>query len=114
MSRLSPLNVSIRMVAVFFTTIVALCWWIAPSHSADKTQSPPAPNTATAPARRVINDEGSAVNLHESLEINTEYRGDEQLIEVLRQNLASPLSLASGDFDEDGVPGRNCCIFRAD
>src|SRR6266542_3348043 len=100
MPSLPPLNVLTRTFVACLASVVTLCWWIAPSHSADETQSRP----ANATVRRIINQENSAVNLHESREVLSEYKGDDQLQEALRQNLARPLSLTSGDFDEDGMP----------
>src|SRR6266542_557910 len=100
MPSLPPLNVLTRTFVACLASVVTLCWWIAPSHSADETQSRP----ANATIRRIINQQNSAVNLHESREVLSEYRGDDQLQEALRQNLARPLSLTSGDFDEDGMP----------
>src|SRR5882672_5355262 len=44
------------------------------------------------------------INLSDGREVLTSYVGPPELRVALEQNLASPLSLASADFDEDGVP----------
>src|SRR5262249_20514791 len=44
------------------------------------------------------------LNLSDGHELFTNYVGDPQLVEALESNQAKPLSLASADFDEDGVP----------
>jgi CSLREA domain-containing protein len=44
------------------------------------------------------------INLREGVELSTAYIADAGLKQVLEQNLAVPLALASADFDEDGVP----------
>nr|MBA2524367.1 hypothetical protein [Pyrinomonadaceae bacterium] len=44
------------------------------------------------------------INLSDGRELVTSYVGPEDLRVALEQNLAEPLSLASADFDEDGVP----------
>jgi hypothetical protein len=44
------------------------------------------------------------INLHDGVDLPTAYIGAPGLQPVLEQNLALPLALASGDFDEDGVP----------
>src|SRR5205807_6193238 len=44
------------------------------------------------------------INLSDGRDLLTSYVGPEELRSVLEQNQAEPLSLASADFDEDGVP----------
>ena len=44
------------------------------------------------------------INLRDGPELPTAYTGAAGLKQILEQNLALPLALASGDFDEDGVP----------
>jgi hypothetical protein len=44
------------------------------------------------------------INLRDGVDLPIAYTGAAELKQVLEQNLAHPLSLASGDFDEDGVP----------
>ncbi|HEY3103949.1 MAG TPA: VCBS repeat-containing protein [Pyrinomonadaceae bacterium] len=44
------------------------------------------------------------INLSDGHELLTSYVGPQELSNALQQNLAEPLSLASADFDEDGVP----------
>ncbi|HET9788795.1 MAG TPA: VCBS repeat-containing protein, partial [Pyrinomonadaceae bacterium] len=43
-------------------------------------------------------------SLNDGKELRASYIGPEDLIDALDQNGAEPLSLASADFDEDGVP----------
>jgi CSLREA domain-containing protein len=45
-----------------------------------------------------------AINLSDGREVLTDYEGSAALVEVLRQNHAQPLAMASADFDEDGAP----------
>ncbi len=44
------------------------------------------------------------ISLSDGHDLLTAYVGDERLVEALEQNQVQPLSLASADFDEDGVP----------
>lgn len=44
------------------------------------------------------------INLRDGVDLPTTYTGKAALTQTLAGNLAQPLSLASGDFDEDGVP----------
>lgn len=44
------------------------------------------------------------INLRDGHDLPVFYTGAERLKQVLEQNLALPLALASGDFDRDGVP----------
>src|SRR5437667_5689790 len=44
------------------------------------------------------------INLTDGREVPIAYRGPEELRQVLEQNQAQALSLASADYDEDGVP----------
>ena len=44
------------------------------------------------------------ISLQNGYDLLTTYTGPAELTKALEQNLAQPLSLASADFDEDGVP----------
>ena len=44
------------------------------------------------------------INLSDGHDLLTSYVGPDELRQALERNLAEPLSLASADFDEDGVP----------
>ncbi len=44
------------------------------------------------------------INLSDGREVLTDYEGPAALVEVLRQNQAQPLAMATADFDEDGAP----------
>src|SRR5207247_3144243 len=44
------------------------------------------------------------INLSDGHDLLTSYVGPDELRQALEENLAEPLSLASADFDEDGVP----------
>src|SRR5262249_28324911 len=48
------------------------------------------------------------ISLSDGHDVITTYAGPEDLVRVLEQNQARPLSLASADFDEDGVPDLIC------
>jgi Calx-beta domain len=73
-----------------------------------------ATSTTTAPSTQLarLSDEptirtahlDSAVNLTDGHNLVTAYSGPDKLRVALEQNQAEPLSLASADFDEDGVP----------
>src|SRR5438552_2815722 len=45
-----------------------------------------------------------SISLNDGHDLLTSYAGPEELRNALEQNQAEPLSLASADFDEDGVP----------
>lgn len=45
-----------------------------------------------------------SINLTDGRDVLTSYEGPGELTAALEQNFAQPLSLASADFDEDGVP----------
>ena len=45
-----------------------------------------------------------AINLNDGHDVLTSYVGPEDLRLALEQNQAVPLSLATADFDDDGVP----------
>jgi len=44
------------------------------------------------------------INMTDGHELVTSYKGSNELVGVLARDQARPLSLASGDFDEDGMP----------
>ncbi len=44
------------------------------------------------------------INMTDGHELVTTYKGSNELVGVLARDQARPLSLASGDFDEDGMP----------
>jgi hypothetical protein len=44
------------------------------------------------------------INLSDGRDLITPYAGDDRLVHALERNEAEPVSLASADFDEDGVP----------
>lgn len=46
----------------------------------------------------------SYINLSGGHDLLTSYVGDSRLVEALEANQVTPLSLASADFDEDGIP----------
>src|SRR5262249_27552246 len=48
------------------------------------------------------------INLTDGREIITELSGPKPLVEAIEENRAQPLSLASADFDEDGVRDLIC------
>jgi hypothetical protein len=48
------------------------------------------------------------INLSDGRELITTYSGPDELQQALVQNQAQPLSLASADYDEDGVPDLIC------
>ncbi|MEW6211784.1 MAG: VCBS repeat-containing protein, partial [Acidobacteriota bacterium] len=48
------------------------------------------------------------ISLSDGRELITSYVGPQHLVDAIEQNLARPLSLASADFDEDGVADLVC------
>src|SRR5829696_7494257 len=53
---------------------------------------------------KASNRANPAVHLSDGHELLTAFAGSDDLIAALQQNQAKPLSLATADFDEDGVP----------
>jgi len=65
---------------------------------------PPVARLGDAITVKATNRANPAIHLSAGHEVLTPYRGPEKLRTALEQNQAEPLSLASADFDEDGVP----------
>ena len=53
---------------------------------------------------RVVGRTNSSINLTDGRDVITSFAGLPKPVKALEQNQAEPLSLASADFDEDGVP----------
>jgi CSLREA domain-containing protein len=68
-------------------------------------------NAATLNTRIVVHaaDRGRPyINFEDGIELLASYSGATELQNLLNQNVAEPRSLASADFDEDGVPDLIC------
>jgi len=66
-----------------------------------------APGLARLGDRATVHAEGRAtprMNLADAREVPTVYTGEPELQRLLRENMVQPLAMASGDFDEDGMP----------
>src|SRR5437667_9609677 len=96
-----------------FITILALCSipffvhnFIKAKTRGSQSNSPPA-KLARLSETVSIHAAGRCnptINLSDGHDLLTSYVGREELRNALEQNQAEPLSLASADFDEDGVP----------
>src|SRR5438128_3039294 len=93
---------------------VTLCFLPFLVHALIETKTPKTGTLDKAPARLARLSEtisvhaagrgNPTINLSDGHDLLTSYVGPEELRSVLEQNQAEPLSLASADFDEDGVP----------
>lgn len=75
--------------------------------SASNLKAPPAHELAHLGAAATVHSAGRGspwMNLTDGHDILTAYTGDPALQQLLEQNLVQPLAMASGDFDEDGMP----------
>ena len=96
--------------SVAFALILAFCLLPHFSGSAAKRKDQNQNQTldlARLSERVTLHNSGSgnrALSLNDGKELSASYIGPEDLIGALEQNRAQPLSLASADFDEDGVP----------
>ncbi|PYS59307.1 MAG: hypothetical protein DMF74_21685 [Acidobacteria bacterium] len=96
-----------------FITILALCSipffvhnFIKAKTRGSQSNSPPA-KLARLSETVSIHAAGRGnptINLSDGHDLLTSYLGPDELRQALERNLAEPLSLASADFDEDGVP----------
>ena len=113
-------------------TILSICFLPSSGRGVTGSRMPRRPeNTELHPAARTLSSDGGAsdqkerselarlsdhvsvhaagrgnpiINLSDGHDVVTAYEGPEELRQALRQDQAEPLSLASADFDEDGVP----------
>ena len=99
---------------------LAICFvlFTKPSGSASDDRSKQrASDLGPAPNRVVVQAAGRGnpyINFEDGIELRANYEGDTELQILLRSNGAEPRALASGDFDEDGVPDLVCGYARAD
>jgi len=110
-SRISKLGEQLpsprRRVTVLFIFGLFGCFGVfkaATSHSS--VNRDPEANLARLSDEVTIRVTGSTnrrINLSDGHDVITSYVGPEQLVRPLEQDQAQPLSLASADFDEDGV-----------
>lgn len=63
-----------------------------------------APSRNSGPALHAAGRGNPWINLLDSQNLSTDYIGPPTLIQSLEEDQAPPLSLATADFDEDGVP----------
>src|SRR5436190_770873 len=98
---------------IALAAILALCLLPFLVHALVKTKTATTQpgDQATRPARlsesvsvHAAGRGNPTINLSDGHDVLTSYVGPEELRVALEQNLAAPLSLASADFDEDGVP----------
>jgi len=95
-------------------TVVALTFWIAFPES-PRTQALKGSVRASHSEIQRINSTApnnfrnlQPINLREAGSLNSIYTGPAKLRDALSQNQTRPLTLASGDFDEDGVADLVC------
>jgi CSLREA domain-containing protein len=98
---------------IAFIAIVTLCIFpfVARAFIGTGTPRTPASNQPPKPARlseavsiRAAGRGNPTIKLNDGHDVLTAYVGPEEMRVALEQNSAEPLSLASADFDEDGVP----------
>ena len=101
----------IFVVALILIQSLALLRGRTASEHARPKQKAQASRTTPAPARLseqiTLHSAGRGrpwINLQDGHDLVTAYTGTSGLESVLERNQALPLTLASGDFDEDGVP----------
>src|SRR5215813_616705 len=94
---------------------VALALLLRSSHraGADATASRSRPSERAARLSGHISVQAAGrgnpwINLSDGRELEPDYTGPVPVMQDLETNRAEPLSLASGDFDEDGVPDLVC------
>src|SRR5438067_131247 len=99
---------------IALVTILAVCLLPLLVHALVKTETPKKQSADDQPPRlarlsdavsvRAAGRGNPTINLSDGRDVLTSYVGPPELRVALEQNLAVPLSLASADFDEDGVP----------
>src|SRR5207302_893242 len=104
----------LQRVPIALVTTLTLCFLPFLVHALIETRTPKTgtPDKALARLARLsetisVHAAGRGnptINLSDGRDLLTSYVGPEELRSVLEQNQAEPLSLASADFDEDGVP----------
>jgi len=94
---------------IALVTILTLCFLPFLVHAfvnrkAPKIQSAKLARLSETVSVRAAGSRNPTINLSDGHDVLTSYVGPEELRVALEQNQAEPLSLASADFDEDGVP----------
>lgn len=97
--------------ALLFSGMVIAIIVIAKTSSADAirfSNKPTIKKIASAQMSEVVSlqaqrQDAPYISLSDGHDLITDYIGEDHLIESLKRNEAKPLSLASADFDEDGV-----------
>jgi hypothetical protein len=99
---------------IALVAILTLCLLPFLVHALVKTKTPKTGTPDNQPTRLARLSEtvsvhaagrgNPTINLSDGHDVLTSYVGPEELRVALEQNVAEPLSLASADFDEDGVP----------
>ncbi|MEK6303925.1 MAG: hypothetical protein AABO41_24740 [Acidobacteriota bacterium] len=94
--------------AVCVILVVALGWSVARFSRTGKAATISRARLSETTSVHASGRGNPTINLSDGRDVLTSYSGPAALIRVLEQNLAQPLSLASADFDEDGVPDLIC------
>src|ERR1043165_3294080 len=104
-------NRVLKNCLVVFISLTALCFalphWITKATASKGSASPKQTELARMSEQVSIHAAGKGnpyINLSDGREVITAYEGPQELMNALENNQAKPLSLASADFDEDGVP----------
>ena len=92
---------AIVMLAVLPFLVKGLPQSTSASRLADRNREEPLSDAVSVQARGRSNP---TINLSDGHGLLTSYVGPEELQVALKQNQAEPLSLATADLDEDGVP----------
>ncbi|MEK6303926.1 MAG: FG-GAP-like repeat-containing protein [Acidobacteriota bacterium] len=95
-------------LAACLTVVLALSWSFTHFASAGKAATILRARLSETVAVHASGRGNPSINLSDGRDVLTSYSGPAALIRVMEQDLAQPLSLASADFDEDGVPDLIC------
>ena len=107
-SRLGKLRFTLLILALalfLIPSISLVSAWTASNEVPQlKTEALPQAQLSSRRSVRIAGSANPTVKLYEGRDMLTAYRGADELRQLLEENQAQPLALASGDFDEDGTP----------
>ena len=87
--------------------VAAYCWRMASKSAlanSGNTSRPVAVQANTDVITLPGDRGGPHIRLQKALSLATSYAGDDEAAQLLKSSEARPLTLASADFDEDGIP----------
>ncbi|HET9530499.1 MAG TPA: FG-GAP-like repeat-containing protein, partial [Blastocatellia bacterium] len=109
-TRSQSLSPGFRLTASLATVLLASAVglqsiaWDSVADSATRQSSIPPARLSEKVSLRIDRQEAALISLGGGRDVITSFAGETHLIEELESDSARPLSLASADFDEDGVP----------